>query len=244
MHIMDTGVLRCCDLLVGYHGHGGVKPVAGKLNITLERGKLTCLTGANGSGKTTLMRTLDGWLQPLAGKVMLDNRPLEEVPKKELARRIGVVLTEHTAVEGLSVFDVVSTGRMPYCGFWGILGDKDKRIVARALEQVGMESFCRRKFCDLSDGERQKVMIAKVLAQQTDIMLLDEPLSFLDEESRMAMMTLLQEVAHKEGAAVLVSIHDLELAQGFADCIWEIRCHGKDAPGEIVPLKPSLCKKI
>ena len=190
---------RFDNLTIGYHlGRKGEKVVARGLSATLAGGQLTCLLGRNGSGKSTLLRTLaERW-------------------KGEVA----VVLTDRVDVKNMTVEEVVGLGRTPYTNFWGMLSAEDKAVVAQSMQQVGIGALARRDFSTLSDGERQKVMIAKALAQQTPLVLLDEPTAFLDYPSKREVMVLLSQLAHEQGKAVLLSTHDVELAEQYADQIW------------------------
>lgn len=199
------------NLTIGYKiGRGKEKVVASGLSATLERGKLTCLLGRNGIGKSTLLRTLAS-LQP----------PLHPSSFPLLGRMKGaVVLTERPDLRNLTASEVVGLGRTPYTNFWGTLRKEDRRVVAEALQLVGIEVLADRPFETLSDGERQKVMIAKALAQETSIIILDEPTAFLDYPSKREVFELLQRLAHNDGKAIILTTHDIELAKEFADRIW------------------------
>jgi iron complex transport system ATP-binding protein len=220
---MDNYSLCFHDLSIGYTEKGSEKCLARGLNGYLMRSALTCLTGLNGSGKSTLLRTMDGFQKPLRGSVLLNGINITAYPLKEIAQHISIVLTEKIPCEALTVFDIVSMGRLPYTGHFGKLSASDKAIVTNALEKVGLTAFSRRRFYELSDGERQKVLIAKAIAQQTEIVLLDEPLSFLDYPSKIATLQLLQRMAHQDNISILLSIHDLDLTKKMADYIWELK---------------------
>jgi iron complex transport system ATP-binding protein len=220
---MDNYSLCFHDLSIGYTEKGSEKCLARGLNGCLMRSALTCLTGLNGSGKSTLLRTMDGFQKPLRGSVLLNGINITAYPLKEIAQHISIVLTEKIPCEALTVFDIVSMGRLPYTGYFGKLSASDKAIVTNALEKVGLTAFSRRRFYELSDGERQKVLIAKAIAQQTEIVLLDEPLSFLDYPSKIATLQLLQRMAHQDNISILLSIHDLDLTKKMADYIWELK---------------------
>ena len=179
------------------------------LNAALYRGKVTCLLGANGAGKSTLLRTLAGYQPYLSGEMT-----------KVSPETMGVVLTERIEAMGLRVREVVSMGRHPYTGYFGRLSDADENIIDEALRQVHVEHFAQRKFSSLSDGERQKVMIAKALAQQTPMILMDEPSAFLDFPSKVELMLLLRELAHTQEKAILLSTHDVGIALKMADELW------------------------
>ena len=194
--------------------------VASHLNAVINRGELTCLLGRNGIGKSTLLRTLAAFQPKLGGSVMMHEREIADYTDKELSREIGIVLTEKPDVQNMTVTELVGMGRSPYTGFWGTLTDEDKRIVAEAIRLVGIDALASRMVHTLSDGERQKVMIAKALAQQTPVIYLDEPTAFLDFPSKVEMMQLLHRLAVDEQNTIFLSTHDVELALQLADCLW------------------------
>lgn len=203
----------------------GQKVLLRNMSACLARGVLTCLIGVNGAGKSTLLRTLAGLQPAIAGSIELKGRALRDYEAKELARIVSVVLTDEVPEQTLTAYELVSMGRMPYTGYWGSLSKKDVRLVEQALEMVGMSSFSYRRLHSLSDGERQKLMIAKALAQDTDVILLDEPVAFLDFPSKVWVLRLLSRVAHEQGKSVLLSIHDIELALQIADRLWLLEEH-------------------
>ena len=214
------------DLHIGYDEDASRHIVAEALNASLSSGTMTCLVGANGVGKSTLMRTLSGFQPALQGEVHVDGRPIGEYTPRELSEKIGVVLTERNATPDLTVEEVVAIGRMPYTNFWGRLTAADLRVVDEAIALVGIEPLRHKKIGRVSDGERQKVMIAKSLAQQTGIILLDEPTAFLDYGSKVAVMRLLRQLAHEQGKTVLLSTHDLEIAFQTTDELWILQPDG------------------
>lgn len=214
------------DLHIGYAEDAGRYIVAESLNASLSSGTMACLVGANGVGKSTLMRTLSGFQAALRGEVRIDGRSLEEYTPRELSERVGVVLTERESTPDLTVEEVVAIGRMPYTNFWGKLRAADRRAVDEAIAQVGIDSLRHKKIGRVSDGERQKVMIAKALAQQTGIILLDEPTAFLDYGSKVSVMRLLRQLAHEQGKAILLSTHDLEIAFQTTDELWILQHDG------------------
>lgn len=193
-----------------------------EINIVLGEGQLTCLLGPNGAGKSTLIKTFAGLLNPLKGEIKLQDRPLREYKLRELAKNISVVLTERSQFFNMTVDELVSAGRYPYTGFFGRLKPGDIETVIKAIDIVGLKSLRRRKLLELSDGERQKAMIAKALAQQTPIIILDEPTAFLDLPSKIEVMQLLHNLAAYTGKSILLSTHDMELALKFADKLWLI----------------------
>ncbi len=215
---MESVVLQ--SLSIGYTTKGHQRVVAKQLRATLHSGELTCLLGRNGVGKSTLLRTLAGFLPALEGDVLLDGKPMASLSDKELSYLIGIVLTEKPHVRNMTVEEMVAMGRAPYTGFWGKLEKEDKEIVRKAIQQTGIENLRLRQIQTLSDGERQKVMIAKALAQQTPIIYLDEPTAFLDFPSKVEMMQLLRRLAREEQKTIFLSTHDVELTLRLADCIW------------------------
>lgn len=204
------------NVSIGY----GQKVVADGITATLEAGELVCLLGRNGIGKSTLLRTLAGFQPSLSGEIMIGEKPLSAFDRKELARTIGIVLTEQTDLNEMSVRELVSLGRSPYTGFFGNLTAEDYLIVDEAMKSVGITHLESRQVNTLSDGERQKAMIAKTLAQQTPVILLDEPTAFLDFQSRVELYQLLHRLAVDEQKVILMTTHDLQLALRLADRLW------------------------
>lgn len=219
-------MLKLRNLYIGYADDTKRSIVAETLNASLPRGVLACLIGANGVGKSTLMRTMAAFQPPLRGEVCIDGKSVADYSAKELSEKIGVVLTERNMSADLTVEEVVGLGRIPYTTFWGTLTQADRRIVDEALAWVAIEELRYRKLHQLSDGERQKVMIAKALAQQTPVIFLDEPTAFLDYPSKIAMMQLLRRLAHEQHKLILLSTHDLEIAFQTADYIWLLQQDG------------------
>ena len=215
---MENVILR--DLSIGYNIKGGKRTVANQLNGVINGGELTCLLGRNGVGKSTLLRTLSAFQPALGGDVLLQGKPLSSYSDQELSRLIGVVLTEKPHVRNMTVSELVAMGRAPYTGFWGILSKDDHRIVDESIQQVGIEALTQRQVQSLSDGERQKVMIAKALAQQTPVIYLDEPTAFLDYPSKVELLQLLRRLAHDEQKTIFLSTHDVEISLQLADKLW------------------------
>ena len=210
-------------LSVGYKvGHAVVSDV----NLTLQSGQLACLIGENGVGKSTLLKTLTGFLPKLGGSLLLDGKDISEFSQRALARQISIVLTQKPDVQNLTVAEIVGLGRSPYTGFFGKLHTNDQQIVDESIAAVGIEKLKNRMIQTLSDGERQKVMIAKALAQQTPVIFLDEPTAFLDFSSKVETFQLLQRMAHEMGKLVLLSTHDLELAVRFSDALLQVNGDG------------------
>ena len=207
-------------------GYKGFSPVVTDINVEIKSGELTCLIGSNGIGKSTLLKTLTGFLPKLGGRLLLDGRDIDLLSQRERAKYISIVLTYKADVQNLSVAEMVGMGRMPYTGFWGKLNANDREIVAEAINMVGINHLKDRMVQTLSDGERQKVMIAKALAQQTPIILLDEPTAFLDFPSKVEMLQLLHRLAKETDKVVFLSTHDLELALRIADLLVELDKNG------------------
>lgn len=217
---MKETTIRLRDLSIGYPDKHNTKRVAEHLNASIHSGELTCLLGTNGVGKSTLLRTLSAFQPPLGGTIDLLDRPLSSYDDRQLATIIGVVLTEKSDIRNMTVEELVGLGRSPYTGFWGTLKESDRKIVHEAIARVRIESLTQRMVHTLSDGERQKVMIAKALAQETPIIFLDEPTAFLDFPSKVEVMQLLHNLTHTLQKTVFMSTHDLELALQIADKIW------------------------
>lgn len=210
-------------LSVGYKvGHA----VVSDINLTLQSGKLASLIGANGVGKSTLLKTLTGFLPKLEGSLLLDGKDISEFSQRALARQTSIVLTQKPEVQNLTVEEIVGLGRSPYTGFFGKLHANDQQIVDESITAVGIQKLKNRMIQTLSDGERQKVMIAKALAQQTPVIFLDEPTAFLDFSSKVETFQLLQRMAHEMGKLVLLSTHDLELAVRFSDTLLQVNGDG------------------
>lgn len=208
------------DLSIGYREKKKEKVVAAHINAEIRSGELTCLLGINGVGKSTLLRTLSAFQPKLSGSIYINDKELGEYTDKQLARLVSVVLTEKCDIRNLFVTDLIGMGRSPYTGFWGKLRKEDYDVINHAIALIGIEPLANRMVHTLSDGERQKVMIAKALAQETPIILLDEPTAFLDFPSKVEMMQLLHRLSRQTGKTIFLSTHDLELALQAADCLW------------------------
>ena len=194
--------------------------VASDLNATAQPGTLTCLIGHNGTGKSTLLRTIARLQPSIDGSVLIGDNDISTLKPTHLSRMLSIVLTSRPDVRNMTVEELVALGRAPYTGFWGRLSADDRRIVRQSIESVGITAMAERRVCTLSDGEMQKVMIAKSLAQQTPVILLDEPTAFLDFPGKIDLMLLLQRLAHEERKTILLSTHDLETALQTADRLW------------------------
>lgn len=208
-------------LQIGYLLKGGRRKVIhDSLDLCLQPGEVTCLLGLNGAGKSTLLRTLCGFQPPLEGDIWLMGKRLAAYSQSDFALTVGVVLTEKTNAGGITVYELVSLGRHPYTGFFGRLKKQDHEVIEQSLTLAGIAHKACQYVSELSDGERQKAMIAKALAQQCPVILLDEPTAFLDVTSRIETMVLLHKLAVEQQKAILLSTHDLDLAIQLGDCLW------------------------
>ena len=222
-----SALLETSDLAVGYaNRRTGGTIVARALDLRVAPGTFICLLGPNGAGKSTLLRTLAGVQEPLGGSISLEGQPLDALESQVRAQRIAVVLTEKPAAATLRVTDVVALGRYPHTGWFGQLEPRDLQIVDDSLKLVGADDVADRFIGDLSDGERQRVMIARALAQSGLLLLLDEVTAFLDLPSRVRTMTLLRGLVRERGCAVVLSSHDLDLALRLADEVWLMKGDG------------------
>jgi len=236
--------LRTIDLAVGYRGRRTPIVVLERLNLSVKAGELVCLLGPNGTGKSTLLRTVSRIQPALADAVEIDNVESGRLSRLNLARRLRVVLTERPVVGALPASRLVELGRYPHLDWYGRLTPKDHEIVEWAIRAVAAEHLASRDCSSLSDGERQRFMIARALAQEPSILLLDEPTAFLDVPSRVQVMGLLRRLARDENLAIVVSTHDLELALRMADTLWLLAPGGKLHTGtpEDIILEGSLAE--
>lgn len=202
--------IAATDLSIGY----GNKVVRSALSFSLMSGEMVCLLGPNGCGKSTLLRTLAGLQLPLGGTTSFAS-----LTQQERAKRLALVLTERNSPDHTSVHDIVAMGRYPYTSFLGALSERDEQVISQSLDAVQMQGYAQRMFSSLSDGESQRILIAKALAQQTPVILLDEPTAFLDLPNRLHLMRLLQSLAHEQEKTILISTHELDLALHLADRI-------------------------
>ena len=209
-------ILKTSSLSIGYDS----KTVASDINVTLSEGDIIALVGPNGAGKSTLFKTFSTHIKPLGGKIELFGKDLMSYSPKERAKLLGIVLTERPDDMFLKVFDVVAAGRYPYTGMFGKLNEVDEKEIKVSLELVGVNHLANRVFNTLSDGEKQKVMIAKAIAQNTPVIMLDEPTAFLDYPSKIELFSLLKKLAKEQNKAILFSSHDLELLLRYTDNLW------------------------
>ncbi len=209
-------VLQTHALSTGYPR----RAISSQLELKLHAGEMIALLGPNGAGKSTLMRTLAGMQKPLGGRVSLLGDDLHRLPPAERAKRLSMVLTEQPDPGMLTGYALVALGRHPYTGWAGRLTTRDEAVVRWAVAAVGAADIATNPVGELSDGQRQKLMIARALAQEPAVLFLDEPTAFLDLPRRVEVMRLLRRLAHETGRAVLLSTHDLDLALRTADHLW------------------------
>lgn len=202
------------------------------LDFKLNCGQFVSILGPNGAGKSTFIRTLLGFIKALSGEVLYEGISLHDLGVKELAKKVAVVLTEKIDESYLTVYEIVSTGRYPYSGFSGRLTDEDHAYINEALNLVGMQKFADRNYQQLSDGEKQKVLIARAVAQQTPLIYLDEPVAFIDAPGKVEVMELLKYLSHVHQKGILAATHDLEAAIRFSDQLWLLGNHGDVAKGD------------
>ncbi|WP_430810024.1 MULTISPECIES: ABC transporter ATP-binding protein [unclassified Carboxylicivirga] len=218
---MDKILLQSEDLAVGYRqGVSKETILHSNINVELAAGEFACLLGPNGAGKSTLIKTLSGFIPAIMGSVRVNGKALSAYKRSDLAQVVSVVLTEKVQITNMTVFDLVALGRSPYTDFFGTLSHKDKMLVMQAIDDVGLGGFANRQLMCMSDGERQKAMIAKALVQDTPLIILDEPTAFLDLPSKIEIVQLLKKLARAKNKGILLSTHDLDLALQLADKIW------------------------
>lgn len=218
---MTDPILTTHDLSIGYGSKkGDAKHIAQNLNLALHPGKLVCLLGPNGAGKSTLMRTISGLQPPMSGDVFIEGTSVEALDPGELAKRLSLVLTERVQTGNLSAQEIVTLGRTPYTNWMGKLTATDHEKINWAMQVTDTQRHANQRISQLSDGEKQKVMLARALAQDTNLILLDEPTAHLDLPHRVEMMHLLHQLAHQMNKAILLSTHELDLALQTADELW------------------------
>lgn len=214
-------MLSSSSLTIGYH-----KPLASNLDLQLHPAEMVCLIGPNGAGKSTLLRTLAGMQSPLSGVIKLGQADLHSLSALDLAKQLAVVLTGRVEAGNLSAYALVTLGRHPYTDWRGTLTPHDEEAVQHAMRLTGSDVLASRPIHELSDGERQRVMIARALAQEPKVLLLDEPTAFLDLPRRVELLQLLKRLSRETNCAILLSTHDLDLALRIADRLWLLSSHG------------------
>ena len=216
--MQEERFLHTENLSVGYNK----KVLLSNLNLQICRGEMICLLGPNGVGKSTLIRTLIGMSPSLSGEVYINETELRHITTRQLAQKISIVLTQKMSPANLTAFDLVAMGRVPHTNWLGKLSAKDISIVEKSMDLVKISQFSNRQIDSLSDGEKQRVMIAKALAQDTPLIILDEPTAHLDVNNRVELLSLLKTLAKETQKAILLSTHELEMAIQVADKFWLI----------------------
>ena len=214
-HLDELCALHTRDLTVGYEG----VPLISDIEIKLHPGEMLTLIGPNGAGKSTILKSLAKYLEPVGGSVFIGKRDLHEMSPKDLSTEMSVVLTGRLSTELMTCRDVVETGRYPYTGRLGILSDDDHRIVEESMSLVNVIEIADKDFTQISDGQRQRVLLARAICQKPRIIVLDEPTSFLDVHYKLELLGLLRNLAKAQGIAVIMSLHELDLAQKISDTI-------------------------
>ena len=226
--MFDSPVVSTKNLSIGYSKK---KPLFKNLDLQLFPSSLTIITGENGVGKSTLLKTFVKILKPLDGDVCFNGKNLETISQKQLSQIVSVVLTDKLSSENLTVFDVISFGRTPYTGFWGHLSSFDEKIIRSVALELKIDGLLEKKISEISDGQKQKALIAKALVQQTEIIILDEPTAYLDFSAKEEIFSLLKKIAVEKNYAVLVSTHDIFSSLRYSDFIWAFSqgnvCAGK-----------------
>jgi iron complex transport system ATP-binding protein len=217
--------LKLSDLVVGYHGKALMPP----MNACVKRGELVSVVGHNGTGKSTLLRTLAGVSERLSGGIAIDNIDIKEIELREFAGRVGYISTDIINAPNMTVFDLIATGRYSYTNWFGAITEHDRQVIYRSAERTGITNLIYRFINELSDGERQRSMIARVLAQDTDLLIMDEPAAFLDIRNRHEVMSLLHRLTRTDEKTIVMSTHDLQSALGESDVIWILTEEGLTA---------------
>lgn len=221
--------LQLKNITIGYPDTALVKGIS----TSLKKGNVCMLFGANGTGKTTLLKTIRNLIAPLNGSILLADKALSNISHHELAKLISVVSTDRNIAPGLRVADIISFGRIPYLNMFGNLSKEDKTIINKYVSRLQLSDLLDKPFSELSDGQQQRVLLCRALVQDTELILLDEPTTFLDVENRIRIFQLLQQIAKEENKMVLCSTHEIDLALEYTDDIWVIDKHQNFISGPI-----------
>ena len=229
---MNAYYLHTENMTVGYDG----KPLIEHIEIGVRRGEILTLIGPNGSGKSTILKSMIRQLKLIAGTVVLDGQAMAGMKEGDIAQRLSIVMTERIKAELMSCYDLVATGRYPYTGRLGLLSEEDHRIVREAICTVHAEEFADRPFTEISDGQRQRLLLARAICQEPEVIVLDEPTSFLDIRHKLELLDILKNLVREKNVAVILSLHELDLAQKVSDrvvCVANERIDRCDTPENI-----------
>ena len=210
-----TDIIKTEKLTIGYNG----KPLIKDINIAIKKGEIITIIGPNGAGKSTLLKNLARQLDPIEGSVYLEDFKLSEMSGSELSKKVAILFTDRIKGEMMNCYDVVATGRYPYTGYFGLLSAKDKEIVENTMKLVKVEELREKDFKKISDGQRQRIMLARALCQEPEIVLLDEPTSFLDIRHKLEFLSILEKMKEDKKLTVIMSVHELDIAQKISDRI-------------------------
>jgi iron complex transport system ATP-binding protein len=214
---MNQNVLHTENLSIGYKTKSETNTIIQNCDIQLQKGKLVALVGANGIGKSTLLKTITGIIPTIEGTVFLNNKKIQSFVPNDLAQELSIVLTESLPPSNLTVYEIVALGRQPYTNWLGKLSGQDKKKVDEAISLTGINLFQHKKNYEISDGQLQKTLIARALAQDTSLIILDEPTTHLDLVHKVSLLKLLQKLTHETGKTILYSTHDIDLAIQLCD---------------------------
>ena len=210
-----TDIIKTEKLTIGYNG----KPLIKDINIAIKKGEIITIIGPNGAGKSTLLKNLARQLDPIEGSVYLEDFKVSEMSGSELSKKVAILFTDRIKGEMMNCYDVVATGRYPYTGYFGLLSAKDKEIVENTMKLVKVEELREKDFKKISDGQRQRIMLARALCQEPEIVLLDEPTSFLDIRHKLEFLSILEKMKEDKKLTVIMSVHELDIAQKISDRI-------------------------
>ncbi len=231
--VHTTELLKIHNLSTGYKlSRSKIITLHNSLTLNVLQGELIAMIGPNGAGKSTIINTLIGMLPALGGDVLYNNKSISVMAKKEIARLISVVLTDKIDDKYLTAYDIVGTGRYPHGSFTGKLTVEDKKIISNSFNVVGASKLSNRTFYSLSDGEKQKILLARAIAQDTPLIILDEPTAFIDSPGKILIMSLLKELVLKYNKTIILTTHDTELAMEYADKLWLVGKNGYFTDGE------------
>jgi len=219
-------ILQVNDLSIGYRNKKNITCVSDKINLSLPKGSMVCILGKNGIGKSTLLRTLSKVQPKLSGEIIIGKQKIEAISNAELAKKMSLVLTERIPENNLTVFELIALGRQPYTNWVGSLTDDDHIHIQQAIQKTNIEEIIHKKHFELSDGQLQKVMIARALSQNTEIIALDEPTAHLDIHNKIEILTLLKKLSNELHKTVLISTHEIHLALQLADELWLMKENG------------------